>query len=191
MPDRRPPPLPSQRQNDPASAAPALHQEFADPRLPSLFDHWQAIRGTRIAPLGRDLELAAIPRLLPIIDLIEVLRAPLRFRHRLFGSELVARNGRDVTGLEIDAALHGDAATEIRATLATIVEQVRPYRRLARQDWANRPWLSVEAIELPLVDETGAVVQILRGVTYGIVQPPLEQRLSFEPLLPPERPVRA
>ena len=157
--------------------------DFADPRLSCLLDYWLEKRGDRPAPLREDIEPLEIPRLLPILHLIDVVQDPLHFRHRLVGTELVDKMSRDVTGLDVDASLYGDAAPEIIETLKTIVAEARPYHRLARLDWYERSWMTMESLELPLLDTDGRVAVILRGATFGVVRPPLERRLFFEPLV--------
>jgi len=93
---------------------------------------------------------------------------PLGFRHRLIGTEIVDKLGRDATGHWVDAELYGEAAPQIFDGLRVIVEEMRPYRRLTRLDWHTRNWLGMEAVEMPLVDETGAVNKILRGASYFV-----------------------
>lgn len=157
-------------------------REFADPRLGLLLEHWNAKRGEQPAPHRADIDPLDIPRLLPILNLIEVTHGPLAFRHRLVGTELVDKLGRDVTGEVVGAGLYAEAAEEILDTLRTIVEQVRPYYRLARLDWFERRWLTMESLELPLLGDDGRVAMVLRGATFGVVQPPLPERLRFEPV---------
>lgn len=158
--------------------------EFADRRLTLLLGYWNSRRGDRRAPRQQDVELDEIPRLRPILNLIEVERDPLAFRHRLVGDDVVDRLGRDVTGQCVGASLYAEAAEEIRASLATIVAEVRPYHRLARLDWFERRWLTMESLELPLLGDDGRVASILRGATFGVIQPPLPERLRFAPLEP-------
>ncbi len=158
-------------------------RDFADARLSCLLDYWLEKRGERPAPLREDIDPLEIPRLLPILHLIDVVPEPLRFRHRLVGTELVEKMARDVTGLDVDASLYGEAAPEIIESLKKIVEEARPYHRLARLDWYDRSWMTMESLELPLLDPEGRVAVILRGSTFGVIRPPLERRLFFEPLV--------
>ncbi|MBO6686122.1 MAG: PAS domain-containing protein, partial [Parvibaculum sp.] len=60
-------------------------------------------------------------------------------------------------------------AQQIFDGLAAVAWEVRPYRRLARLDWFTRPWLAMEALEMPLLDDEGRVSTILRGASHFTV----------------------
>lgn len=102
---------------------------------------------------------------LPIMNLVDVHREPLEFRHRLVGTEIVEAVGRDVTGRVISPQLYGDDYEEILAGLRIVAEEIRPFRRLKRPRWSSRDWLSLESIELPLIDSSGEVNMILRALS--------------------------
>ncbi|SMF14550.1 PAS domain-containing protein [Tistlia consotensis] len=166
------------------SAINIVGHELADPRLVLLYDYWASKCDGRPAPRRQDIDPLEIPRLLPILHLIAVEHDPLVFRHRLIGTDIVEKMGRDATGQPVGVGLYGPAAAEIVETLTTIVEEVRPYRRRARLDWHDRRWLTVESLELPLVDAGGRVSTILRGAAFGGTRPPQAERLRFEPFEP-------
>lgn len=153
---------------------------FSDPRLDELLRYWQERRGDRPMPARADIRPTQMGSLLRLLNLIEVEREPMRFRHRLVGSETIQRLGRDSTGRLIDESLYGPAAAEILDTLRTLVQEARPYRRLTRLEWNNQPYLEMESVELPL-GENGTVCMILRGSVFrpADAQTP---RLLFEPL---------
>ena len=142
---------------------------FRDDRLPRLFDYWLGKRGNRQAPARRNIKPMEIPALLPIVHLIDVHEDPLAFRHRLVGTEIVEMVGRDVTGKLVDESLYGKATREVFDGLAAVAWEVRPYRRLARLDYHDRPWLAMEALEMPLLDDDGRVNMILRGASHFTV----------------------
>jgi hypothetical protein len=155
---------------------------FWDDRLEDLFAYWNLKRGNRPAPSRRDLDPRDIARLLPCLHLIDVEREPLRFRHRLVGSELIDILGRNVTGKYVGDGLYGRAAGEIFDTMKTLTTQLRPFRRRARLEWHRADRLTMEALELPLVDENGQVNMILCGRSFSLADPPLSTRLNFDPL---------
>ncbi|MFA7638282.1 MAG: PAS domain-containing protein [Parvibaculum sp.] len=138
---------------------------FLDPRLAYLFDYWRRKRGDRPAASRTDLMPSEIKPFLPIMNLLDVHREPLEFRHRLVGTEIVEAVGRDVTGRTVSPQLYGDDYEEILAGLRTVAEDIRPFRRLKRPTWFSRDWLSLEAIELPLIDSSGEVNMILRAMS--------------------------
>jgi hypothetical protein len=139
---------------------------FHDPRLERLYGYWREKRGERPAPSRVDLVLSEIKPFLSIVNLIDVRKEPLGFRHRLVGTEIVERLGRDATGCWVSSALYGPAWEDVFQGLRTVAEEVRPYRRLTRLDWHVRPWLSMESLELPLLGEDGEVNMILRAASY-------------------------
>lgn len=138
---------------------------FLDPRLGFLFDYWRQKRGDRPAASRTDLMPSEIKSFLPIMNLIDVQQEPLRFRHRLVGTEIVEAVGRDVTGRTVSPDLYGADYDEVFDGLRVVVEGIRPYRRLKRPTWFSRDWLSLESLELPLIDSAGEVNMILRAVS--------------------------
>jgi hypothetical protein len=132
--------------------------------------------------LRSDIDPLEIPDLLPILNLVDVLPGLPRFRHRLVGTELIERMGRDATGKFADDGLYGTAAAEIAATLQRIVDEVRPFRRRARLDWFERSYLSIECAEMPLRDDSGRVIMILRAVSFSRPVSIDKPRLEFVPL---------
>jgi hypothetical protein len=159
-----------------------MTMRFWDDRLETLLDYWNLKRGHRRAPSRRDLDPRDIARLLPCLHLIDVEREPLRFRHRLVGSEVIDMLGRNATGQYFGNGLYGRAADEILDTMKTLASQIRPYRRRSRLEWHRADWLTMEALELPLIDESGQVNMVLCGRSFMLADPPLSTRLNFDPL---------
>ncbi len=155
-----------------------MDEHFSDPRLGRLYAYWRSKRTEGGPPRRRDLDPIEIPDLLPILHLIDVLWEPLRFRHRLVGTEVVRYMARDVTGRMVDESLYGPATDEIFDSLAMLVAECRPYRRQSRLDWHDRHWLAMESVELPLMGDAGEVVMILRGSSFT----PLANRGHDHPL---------
>jgi hypothetical protein len=159
-----------------------MTSQFWDDRLGTLLDYWNLKRGRRPAPSRRDLDPAEIVSLLPFLHLIDVKPEPLRFRHRLVGSELIDMMGRNVTGHYLGEGLYGRAADEIIETMKALTTQIRPFRRRSRLEWHRSDWLTMEALDLPLIDETGRVNMILCGRRFTLADPPLTTRLNFDPV---------
>lgn len=67
-----------------------------DPILGPVLAYWTAKRGRRSMPRRRDIDPAEIPRLLPNLQIVDVLDD--HFRYRLVGTALVEAFGRDYTG---------------------------------------------------------------------------------------------
>lgn len=76
----------------------SITSQFSDPRLDELVQYWLGKRGSRTMPARTDIRPAQMGSLLRLLNLIEVDHHPLRFRHRLVGSETILKLGRDATG---------------------------------------------------------------------------------------------
>lgn len=155
---------------------------LVDERLRRLLGYWSEKRGSRRAPTRGDLDPLEIPDLLPIVNLIDVLHDPLRFRHRLIGTQVVEVLNRDATGQYVDETLYGSATAEILASLERLTTECRPFRRRSVPSWNGQEWLAHESVELPLVDDDGRVVMILRANSFTRLEEPPPQRLLFEPI---------
>jgi hypothetical protein len=68
------------------------------PRLREAYLYWDAKRRDRLMPTRSDIDPVEIPRLLPYVILIEVVREPLDFRYRLIGTQARDIMRQDFTG---------------------------------------------------------------------------------------------
>jgi hypothetical protein len=157
---------------------------FGDPRLGEIYRYWLSKHRDGQLPRRADIrpaELGAVVRNINLIDVIREPGKPLQFRHRLMGTATADWLGQDLTGRLMDETVYGQAAADIVASLAKIVERARPHHRLAPLDWSNRKFALAESVELPLAGETGQVAMILCGAVYRnrIGAPP---QSLFEPL---------
>ena len=73
-----------------------------DPRLDEIYRYWQGKRGGRAFPSRADIQPGEMGNLVRLLNLIAVLRDPLRFRHRLVGREQIEWLGRDAAGHYVD-----------------------------------------------------------------------------------------
>ncbi|MCW5773398.1 MAG: PAS domain-containing protein [Rhodospirillaceae bacterium] len=166
----------------PRARAGEMRDPFADGRVQRVYDYWRAKRGARPAPGRTDIDPLDLADVLPILNLIDVLPHPPRFRHRVIGTEFISRIGRDITGRFIEEATYGSAAAEIVVTLQRIVDENRPFRRLSRLDWCDRSYLMTESAEMPLIDDDGRVVMIFRATAFFPATSTEGPRLMFEPV---------
>lgn len=68
------------------------------PRLREAYIYWDAKRQNKLMPSRADIDPVEIPRLLPYVILIDVVREPLDFRYRLMGTQACILMHRDFTG---------------------------------------------------------------------------------------------
>jgi hypothetical protein len=68
------------------------------PRLREAYAYWDAKRRNKLMPSRKDIDPVEIPRLLPYVILIDVVREPLDFRYRLMGTQACDIMRGDFTG---------------------------------------------------------------------------------------------
>ena len=142
-----------------------LAELVADHRLVALHAYWRSQRGDRPCMLRADLHPEDIPRLLPIMLLIETNGAPRRFRYRLIGTELVEFAGRDSTGRYIDRGLYGEAADSMLGTMARVLDGGRPHLTLGNAYWmAGRAWRRTATLLMPLSRDGRGADMLLGGM---------------------------
>ena len=92
-----------------------------DPILGPALAYWQRIRAGRTMPLKRDLDPVDIPaRLLPHLQIIDVVDGGRRFRYRLIGTSLVESYGKDYTGTHADELVSGERRRFIHSVYQTV-----------------------------------------------------------------------
>lgn len=148
--------------------------EGASPKIEVLYDYWQSIHPAGGGlPGRRHLDPVDIPELLPNIWMFDVRRAPLRFRFRLVGTEIVKFTGRDVTGRWLDEIYPDYENTEAFRTHRACVESGRPcYRRSGVLSNLGRNDVEAERLYLPLAENGREVDIVLVMTLYSSDAPP-------------------
>lgn len=133
--------------------------------LGDLLRYWQ-LAGRGGVPSRADIDPADIPNLLSNVILIDVQRAPIRFRARLCGTEVDRLVGRNFTGCYLDDMTAGYFERDILLDYAEVVLHKKP--KVARRSipTANGNWLRYQRLLLPLSSDGWAVDKLLGGV-YG------------------------
>lgn len=124
---------------------------------------WEQLRGDRPMPSRADFDPADAPRsILPHIMLVEIHRAPdIRFRFRLIGTHITSIMDRDSTGRWLDE-LYNEREYEVVTTgYFRAMESLRPVSTLARAPSADRSFLEIEAVDLPLSPDGRTVDMIM------------------------------
>lgn len=122
------------------------------------------------APPGRlpgrqHIDPIEIPRLLPYLTLVDVVRdaGALRYRFRLVGTDVVNKTAADVTGKWVEDAFPSAAAASIMQTYDGVVASREPHY------WANmiavpgREHIGFERVVFPLARD-GETVDMLIGI---------------------------
>jgi hypothetical protein len=139
-----------------------MDRPFASQEMNEIHDYWLAKRGERRMPSRWDINPTEIPRMLRNLMLIDVLYAPIRFRYRLIGTNVVDATGENRTGKCFDTVDFIAANPIVReqyvaaVTTGEPVHSTEPFHRLD-----NRVEYEAERLLLPLSSDGAAVDMIL------------------------------
>lgn len=128
------------------------------PKVKALVDYWLSIHPESGLPGRQHFDPRDIPSLLSNVWLIDVVRSPLRFRFRLFGTRIVDYAGEDNTGKWVDEKWP-DFDAEV---FETVIETKQP-------SWSRGPsgfrpekdYYELERVRLPLARDGEAVDMIV------------------------------
>jgi hypothetical protein len=151
--------------------------------LQQALDYWMAARGSREFPERADIDPVDIPRLLSHIVLTDVFHDPLRFRYRLIGTAVTAMAGRDATGKWLDEELYGENLDRMLWAYRKCVGDQAPVAVREQIQFADRDWIVIEAVLLPLGSPGGPVDVILSAVDTidpSVARPPQGTRLVLD-----------
>lgn len=143
------------------------------PKIASMLEYWLSIAPDDRFPSRREFQPSAVPKLLPNIWLIDVVRADphrhpngYRFRYRLIGSKIVESCGADhPTGKFLDEVHESYASVVTLAYLAEVADRRMPSWWRGQQNApSRRPVSDLERIYLPLCSD-GTTVDIILALT--------------------------
>lgn len=135
-----------------------------DPVLGPALAYWTLKRGTNAMPGKRDIDPIELPRkLLPNIQIIEIVEGGARFRYRLVGTASVAAFGSDYTGRYVDEMFSDDRLNFIRHIYSTVHTTKIPLFSLNRYHTPKNIDLFAYRIYMPL-SEDGNVASHILGV---------------------------
>lgn len=122
------------------------------------------------APPGRlpgrhHIDPIEIPRLLPYLNLVDVVREAdrRRYRFRLVGTDVAAKNGSDVTGKWVEDAFPPEPAAAITSAYDEVVATRTPHHWASVMGIPGREHVRFERIMFPLASD-GETVDMLIGV---------------------------
>lgn len=136
-------------------------------QLQFLYEYWNDKRGSRRTPARADIDPLDFAELLPCILMYDVLREPLDFRMRLFGTRLVSVSGRELTGKMLDEIFPSDAENKFRNELTNICETFEPSLACYDGRWMSKDFVSYERLILPLSEDDTEVNILLGCVIYS------------------------
>jgi hypothetical protein len=138
----------------------------SDPILHAALAYWQRLRQGESLPRRRDIDPSAIPRLLPHLQLIEVVDGGVRFRYRLVGTALVTAFGKEYTGQYLDELFGGERLAHASHIYATVCAQRRAVFLRSRYSTARNIELMASRLYMPLSDDGASVNVIFGALTF-------------------------
>lgn len=100
------------------------------------------------------------------VVLIDIEREPFRLKYRLIGTKITQVLGRDSTGRYLDEIYGADYYSRQSEHFRKVVTERVAIRTYGNMAHSEKPYVPAEAIDLPLVNEAGEVVMILRGLDF-------------------------
>lgn len=152
----------------------------ADP-VRRLYEYWQSKFKGEMLPGRADIKPREIQNLLPFVSLIDVEKAPLRFKGRLIGSETVNAFGHNMTGRYFDEIPETEITLE---RFSQIVEKKHCYLLNESLNWSSRSFLKYCSVAMPL-SENGEDVNMLFFGNYFYF--PEEEREQYPPQILKEK----
>jgi hypothetical protein len=138
--------------------------ELNQPLLLQLYAYWNGRRDGRRFPVREDIDPLDLKFILGSLILIDIEPDPLRFRYRLFGSEIARRQGFDMTGKYNDQHPWPEFAARVRDVYKGVMENGEPALIRRRGLIGDQP-MDHQSLILPLGRDK--VEMILVGVIFS------------------------
>lgn len=162
----------------PAEAAATTPPSIAaDTILTALWQYWESKRASRRMPLRREIDPCEIPRLLPYLQLVELV-AGRGFRYRLTGTAIADGYGFDATGKFTHEVLPPARHAVANRHYALVSETGRPLFARNRYVKGNSTTVIISRIILPLATDGAGARILLLGQTFAAPLP--EQPMTVE-----------
>jgi hypothetical protein len=139
----------------------------SDPGVQEFYRYWLGLRRGRRFPSRRDIDPAAIPRLLPKVLLLDVHRDPLDFEYRLIGDEVASRLGPQ-KGKRVREACLINVSSSAYRNYCTVVETGEPQflEGLAALAYLGGRRVVVSRVHCPLSSDGETIDNIFSYVAF-------------------------
>jgi len=136
-------------------------------RVRAIYEYWAGKRRGRSMPSRADLDPLDIPRLLPDICLVDVVRDERRYVYRLIGTNEARVRGRDPTGRSVMEAYFGTSVQSVLLNYDAVTRSCTPHLDRDPSLTKDDRFIQHETIFLPLSDDGATVNMILVYTVYG------------------------
>lgn len=137
-----------------------------DDRLRRLFEYWDSKRGGRRFPARADIDPLDFPYVMGWIVLLDVERDPLRFRCRVHGTQLIAKNQFDLTGKYLEDHPMPEFAAHSAQMWREVLDRGEPTHGFYDQIMDEQP-RRFEALRLPLASDGETIDMLLVCTVYS------------------------
>jgi hypothetical protein len=137
--------------------------ELDKPTLRKLQAYWEDKRADRPYPGREDIDPLDLRFIIGSLLLIDIEPEPLRFRYRLFGTEIAQRQGFDMTGKYLDQHPWPELAAMARQTYIGVIESGKP-ALIQRHGLIDDQYVDHLSLILPLGHSR--VEMLLAGVVF-------------------------
>lgn len=134
-------------------------EQLTHPDARALFTYWRSLSELGKLPKWSRVDLLSIPKLVPNLNVQEVLYNPLQFRMLLLGRNIVDQVGDDSTGENItDVKGTSDVVERFNRV---ILEDLGYYTSNVPVTWASRDHKTYASLVLPVTNEEAVVSHLL------------------------------
>jgi hypothetical protein len=148
----------------------------ATPTLLRGYEYWDAKRHGRPMPARADIDPMEIPRLLPHVVLMDVLRDarpgwPLDFRYRLLDTLVDSHMSRRLTGICMSDLPYQQPDSQMWRNFDWVVRERQPRINRVPYVGPHRDFLTVVDLILPLSEDGAQVTMLMSVVDFVSKQP--------------------
>lgn len=138
----------------------------SDAILGPAFDYWHVKRAHREMPRRCDIDPTEIPRLLPHLQITDLIDGGRRIRYRLAGTAIVDAYGAELTGKYFDEVFSSKRLHFIEDNYRTICREKRPLLVCNRYLSARSTELLCTRLVMPLSEDDKTVSQCLTAMSF-------------------------
>jgi hypothetical protein len=142
-------------------------QEIRSAPLQRLYADWDSRRRGREFPARQDFDPCDLKYILGCLNLVDMLRGPLRFRYRVFGSEIARRLGIEMTGRMVDDYPQLEHRALVQRRYAETIAARRPTVAQHDRRSLNEQLHYYESLVLPLSRDGIEIDMLMAGFTFA------------------------
>ncbi|GAB4266577.1 MAG: hypothetical protein Kow0013_15800 [Pararhodobacter sp.] len=138
----------------------SLPDEGRFPAVAAVQRHWEALRGSRVAPARTEIDPRPLAQCLEVMFVAELV-APHVARLRLCGQHLNDLLGMEPRGMPLGVFFRPEARSELDIALEQVAQGARVTLPLRAQGGFGRPALEAMLALMPLTDADGRMSRVL------------------------------